>query len=164
MHVESRTATGKPPSTSSRLASLSMLTSVMCAKAPGMAVSFLAIAYRSAERGCCRCVNSTRNLLRSGLPAFGISGFTTTAYPLRVQYACAIAPCAGCSPRVSPPPPRGVDTPRYGLDGSRRVDTAYGCHCRHPRRSRVYAMCLRKRRESGKMWGDLRECPYFSPG
>ena len=34
-----------------RLVSLSMLTSVMCAKAPGMAVSFCIIAYRSAERG-----------------------------------------------------------------------------------------------------------------
>ena len=36
-------------------------------------------------RGCCRfigfSVNSTRSLLRSGLPAFG----TTTAYPLRVE-------------------------------------------------------------------------------
>jgi len=36
-------------------------------------------------RGCCRFigfgVNSTRSLLRSGLPAFG----ATTAYPLRVR-------------------------------------------------------------------------------
>ena len=38
-----------------------------------------------AVRGCCRCVNSVQPLAGYGLPDFVISGFTTTAYPLRVQ-------------------------------------------------------------------------------